>query len=73
MIQWKRKKKQCISETKRPLREHFKEPGQGTNNPLPANATAAVLPTLINLATRSQTWNLFHWNYYTTHSEHVTP
>ena len=36
MIQWKRKKKQCRSETKRTLRERFKEPGQGTNNPLHA-------------------------------------
>ena len=62
MIQCKRCKKQCICETKRTLCERFIEHGQATNNPLHAIATAAVpsqLPTLINLATRSQTWNLF--------------
>ena len=42
MIQWKRKKQLCMSETKRILRERFKEPRQATNNPLHANATAAV-------------------------------
>ena len=42
MIQWKRCKKQNISETERTLRERFKEHRQATNNPLHANATAAV-------------------------------
>ena len=43
MIQCKRcKKKKCIGETKRTLRERFKERRQVTNNPLHANATAAV-------------------------------
>ena len=42
MIQWKRCKKQNIGETKRTLRERFKKHRQVTNNPLQANATAAV-------------------------------
>ena len=42
MIQWKRCKKQNIGETERTLRERFKEHRQATNNPLHANATAAV-------------------------------
>ena len=41
MIQCKRKK-QYIGETKRTLRESFKEHRQATNNLLRANATAAV-------------------------------
>ena len=44
MIQFKRYKKKTIfiGETKRTLRERFKEHRQATNNPLHANATAAV-------------------------------
>ena len=42
MIQCKRCKKQYIGETKRTLRERFKEHRQVTNNPLHANVTAAV-------------------------------
>ena len=43
MIQCKRcKKKQYLGETKRTLRERFKERRQATNDPLHANATAAV-------------------------------
>ena len=64
MIQCKRCKKQYVGETKRTLRERFKEHRQATNNPLHANATAAV-PSHFNQpgATRSQTWNLSRWNY----------
>ena len=42
MIQCKRCKKQYIGETKRTLRERFKEHRQASTNPLHANATAAV-------------------------------
>ena len=42
----KKQKKQYI-ETKRTLRERFKEHRQATNNPLHANATAAV-PSHLN-------------------------
>ena len=42
MIQCKRCKRQYIGETKRTLREPFKEHRQVTNNPLHENATAAV-------------------------------
>ena len=42
MIQWKRCKKQYIDETKCTLHERFKEHRQATNNPLHANATAAI-------------------------------
>ena len=42
MIQCKRCKKQYIGETTCTLRERFKEHRQATNNPLHANATAAV-------------------------------
>ena len=42
IIQCNRCKKQYIGETKRTLRERFKEHRQATNNPLHANATAAV-------------------------------
>ena len=42
MIQCKRCKKKNIGETKRTLRERYKEHRQATNNPLHANATAAV-------------------------------
>ena len=42
MIQCKRCKRQYVGETKRTLRERFKEHRQPTNNPLHANATAAV-------------------------------
>ena len=47
MIQCKRCKKQYKGETKRTLRERFKEQRQATNNPLHANATAAV-PSHLN-------------------------
>ena len=49
--------------TKRTLRERFKEHSQATNNPLHANATAAVPSHLNQPATRSQKWNLFRGNY----------
>ena len=42
-----KQKKQYIGETKRTLRERFKEHRQATNNPLHANATAAV-PSHLN-------------------------
>ena len=64
MIQCKRCKKQYIGETKRTLRERFKEHRQATNN---RHATKTPqqrsLPTLMNMDTRSQTWKLFRWNY----------
>jgi len=47
MIQRKRCKKNIISETKRTLRERFKELRQATSNPLHANATVAV-PSHLN-------------------------
>ena len=43
-----KKKKQYIGETKRMLRERFKEHRQATNNPNHSNVTAAV-PTHFNL------------------------
>ena len=48
MIECLRCKKQYIGETKRMLRERFKEHRQATNNPNHSNATAAV-PTHFNL------------------------
>ena len=48
MIECVRCKKQYIGETKRLLRERFKEHRQATNNPNHSNATAAV-PTHFNL------------------------
>ena len=48
MIECKRCKKQYIGETKRTLRERFKEHRQASNNPSHANASAAV-PTHFNL------------------------
>ena len=42
MIECLRCKKQYIGETKRMLRERFKEHRQATNNPNYSNATAAV-------------------------------
>ena len=42
MIQCKRRKKQYIDETKCTLHERFKEHRQAANNPLHANATAAI-------------------------------
>ena len=54
MIQCKRCKKQYIGETKRTLRERFKEHRQATNN---RHATKTPqqrsLPTLMNMDTRS--------------------
>ena len=52
MIECVRCKKQYIGETKRMLRERFKEHRQATNNPNHSNATAAV-PTHFNLPGRS--------------------
>ena len=48
MIECLRCKKQYIGETKRMLRERFKEQRQATNNPNHSNATAAV-PTHFDL------------------------
>ena len=48
MIECVRSKKQYIGESKRVLRERFKEHRQATNNPNHSNATAAV-PTHFNL------------------------
>ena len=48
MIECLRCKKQHIGETKRMLRERFKEHRQATNNPNHSNATAAV-PIHFNL------------------------
>ena len=66
MIQCKRCKKQYIGETKRTLRERFKE-HIDRHQTIHTTQTPQQqsLPTLIdiNLATRSQTWNLFRWNY----------
>ena len=42
MIQCKRCKRQYVGETKCTFRERFKEHRQAANNPLHANATAAV-------------------------------
>ena len=52
MIECKRCKKQYIGETKRTLRERFREHRQATNNPSHANAPAAV-PTDFNLPDHS--------------------
>ena len=52
MIECLRCKKQYIGETKRMLRERFKEHRQATNNPNHSNATAAV-PTHFNLPSHS--------------------
>ena len=48
MIECKKCNKQYIGETKRTLRERFSEHRQATNNPLHANAAAAV-PSHCNL------------------------
>ena len=48
MIECKKCKKQYTGETKRTLRERFSEHRQATNNPLHANAAAAV-PSHFNL------------------------
>ena len=72
MIQCKRCKKQYTGETKRTLRERFKEHRQATNNPLQANATE-VVPSHFNKpgTTRSQTRNLSRWNYNPLSARHA--
>ena len=70
MIQCKRCKKQYIGETKRTLRERFKEHRQATNNSTQTPQQQS-LPTLINLAPLDRR----HGTYLagiTTHSQHVT-
>ncbi len=52
MIECNKCKKQYIGETKRSIRERFAEHRQATNNPILANASAAV-PTHFNLPDHS--------------------
>ena len=55
MIECKKCKKQYIGETKRKIRERFKELRKGTNNPHHANSTAAVPTRLTYQATLPRT------------------
>ena len=73
MIECKKCKKQYIGETKRTLRECFCEHRQATNNPLHANAAAAV-PSHFNLPGHSITdMGLIPLDGTTTYAQCIAP